>query len=375
VAAPAIAALLGAARPVEALVIVTAVLVIARHHAKHPPPDRRHGTRIGRGNERGLDRLRLARTGGVGPLTYRRLMRRFGSAAAALAALPGLARAGGRDGALAIPDPRTPSASSSRPAAPTPPLLFVRYAGAIRSCSALLDDAPSVLTVQGHPDILDRRAVAMVGSRNASANGQHVAEAMAEELAAAGLVVVSGMARASTRGAPGRAARRRDGRLRRRRYRRALPARARRPCRPRLPTAAPWWPRRRPAPRRSRAISRAATASSPAVRLAWWWWRRRCARGSLITVRHAQEAGREVYAVPGSPLDPALPRCQRPDPPGRRAGRDGSRRAGGPARTPRCRGRAGAAIQPPGMLLEQPSPPPEAPGEPQASARALTKIL
>ncbi len=141
-----------------------------------------------------LDRLRLARTAGVGPITYRRLIRRFGSAAAALAALPGLARAGGRDGTLAIPSRNDAEREFEQAGRARAALLFVD-APDYPVLLGLLDDAPSVLTVQGHPDILDRRAVAMVGSRNASANGQHVAEAMAQELAAAGLVVVSGMAR------------------------------------------------------------------------------------------------------------------------------------------------------------------------------------
>jgi DNA processing protein len=50
-----------------------------------------------------VDRLRLARSEGVGPVTYRRLLRRYGKAAAALEALPRLARAGGRAEAPAIP--------------------------------------------------------------------------------------------------------------------------------------------------------------------------------------------------------------------------------------------------------------------------------
>jgi DNA processing protein len=321
-----------------------------------------------------LDRLRLARTGGVGPLTYRRLMRRFGSAAAALAALPGLARAGGRDGALAIPDPEGAEREFEQAGRAHAALLFVDTPG-YPVLLGLLDDAPSVLTVQGHPDILDRRAVAMVGSRNASANGQHVAEAMAEELAAAGLVVVSGMARGIDAAA----------------HRGALRGGATVACVaggidvPYPPEHAGLQaeiahggavvaeappgtaPQSRHFPRRNRIIaglSLGVVVVEAALR-----------SGSLITVRHAQEAGREVYAVPGSPLDP---RC--------RGANDLIRQGAGLVETaadvladlpehPGAAAGRGPQFSRPGMLLEQPSPPPEAPGEPQASARALTKIL
>jgi DNA processing protein len=97
--------------------------------------------------------------------------------------------------------------------------------------------------------------------------------------------------------------------------------------------------------------------------------------GSLITVRHAQEAGREVYAVPGSPLDP---RC--------RGANDLIRQGAGLVETaadvladlpehPGATAGHGPQFSRPGMLLEQLSLPPGAPEEPPASRRALTKIL
>jgi DNA processing protein len=126
-------------------------------------------------------------------VAFRRLLARYGSAAAALDALPSLARAGGRPAPAAIP----PADEALRE------LHAVSRLGATMSFAggpdyppllALLDDAPPVLTVLGDPGLLADRAVALVGGRNASANGQRVAEGLAAELAGS-LVVVSGLAR------------------------------------------------------------------------------------------------------------------------------------------------------------------------------------
>jgi DNA processing protein len=318
-----------------------------------------------------LDRLRLARTGGVGPLTYRRLLRRFGSAAASLDALPGLARAGGRNGALAIPSRDDAEREFEQAGRARAALLFVDTPG-YPVLLGLLDDAPSVLTVQGHPEMLDRRAVAMVGSRNASANGQHVAEAMAEELAAAGLVVVSGMARgidaAAHRGAlrGGTTVACVAGGIDMP-YHADLQAEIARGGAVVAEAPPGTAPQSRHFPRRNRIIaglSLGVVVVEAALR-----------SGSLITVRHAQEAGREVYAVPGSPLDP---RC--------RGANDLIRQGAGLVETatdvladlpehPGATAGRGPQFSRPGMLLEQPSPPPEAPEERQASGMTLTKIL
>jgi DNA processing protein len=250
-----------------------------------------------------FDRLRLARTEGVGPLTYRRLLARYGSAAAALDALPGLARAGGRATAPAIPGRDDAEREFEQAGRARAALLFVDSPG-YPKLLGLLEDAPSVLAVQGRPEVLDARAVAMVGSRNASANGQRLAEAMAEDFAAAGLVVVSGLARGIDAAAH-------EGALRagvtvacvaggidlpyppehadlQARIARAGAVVAEAP-----PGTAP---QARHFPRRNRIIaglSLGVVVVEAALR-----------SGSLITARQAQEAGREVYAVPGSPLDP-----------------------------------------------------------------------
>lgn len=253
-----------------------------------------------------LGRLRLARTEGVGPVNYRRLLQRFATAAEALDALPGLARSGGRAAPAVIPalgDIRREMDSVAKLGGRIlvlggpdyPPLL------------ALLDSAPPAIAVLGDVAALGARAVAMVGARNASANGQRMAEILAADLASAGLVVVSGMARgidaAAHHGALG------TGRtvaaiasgidiayppenkaLQRRVAERGA-----------VVAEAPFGtaPQARHFPRRNRVIaglSLGVVVVEAAPR-----------SGSLITARIAQDEGREVFAVPGSPLDP---RCR-----------------------------------------------------------------
>jgi DNA processing protein len=254
-----------------------------------------------------IDRLRLARTEGVGPVTYRRLLQRYRSAAAALDALPGLARAGGR----AIP-PLIPSAASAEReierihrlkgrmlflgGADYPPLL------------ALLDDAPPVLAVLGEVGALHAQGVALVGSRNASANGQRLAELLAQQLAEARVTVISGLARGIDAAAH-------LGALRTGRTVACVAGGVDVPYPPEhaplqtrivagggavaseLPPGTQ--PQSRHFPRRNRIIAGLAlgvVVVEAAMR-----------SGSLITARLAQEANREVFAVPGSPLDP---RCR-----------------------------------------------------------------
>ncbi len=253
-----------------------------------------------------LDRIRLARTEGVGPVTYRRLLRRYGSAAACLDALPGLARAGGRETGPAIPGRYDAERELEQAGRARAALLFVDSPG-YPKLLALLEDAPAVLAVQGRPDVLDMRAVAMVGSRNASANGQRLAESMAEDLATAGLVVVSGLARGIDAAAHA-------GALRAGMTVACVaggidvpypPEHAnlqeRIACGGAVVAEAPpgTAPQARHFPRRNRIIaglSLGIVVVEAAMR-----------SGSLITARHAQEAGREVFAIPGSPLDP---RCR-----------------------------------------------------------------
>ena len=250
-----------------------------------------------------LDRLRLARTEGLGPVSWRRLITRYGSAAAALAALPGLARAGGRSEGLRVPSRNQAQSELEElekrggrmliPGQPEyPPLL------------ALLADAPPALAVLGEPAALSGRAVAIVGGRNASANGQQIAEELAGDLAGRDFVVVSGMARgidaAAHRGAleTGRTVAAVAGGLdvpyppQHRGLQAAIAGSGAVVSEAPLGTA----PQARHFPRRNRIIaglSLGVVVIEAALR-----------SGSLITARLALEGGRELYAVPGSPLDP-----------------------------------------------------------------------
>jgi DNA processing protein len=251
-------------------------------------------------------RLRLARSEGVGPVAYRRLLQRFGSAAAALDALPRLARAGGKAEAPAIPSVAAIEREIERFGKLGGRLLFLDEPD-YPPLLALLDDAPPVLAVLGDVATLSRRAVALVGSRNASANGQRIAENLAAELAEAGIAVVSGLARGIDTAAHIGALRTgstiacvaggvdvpyppENAELQARIAREgAVVAEA-------PPGTAP---QARHFPRRNRIIaglSLGVVVVEAAPR-----------SGSLITARLAQEAGRELFAVPGSPLDP---RCR-----------------------------------------------------------------
>jgi DNA processing protein len=253
-----------------------------------------------------LDRLRLARTEGVGPVTYRRLLAQFGNAADAIAALPDLARAGGRADAPKIPSLKEAARERDRLAKLGAHLLFIgepAYPGLM----ALLPDPPPVLAVLGSLAALNGRAVGVVGARNASANGMKMAEALAADLAAQNLVVVSGMARgidaAAHTGAlhVGLTVAAVAGGLDQPYPPENADLQARIAERGAVISEAPLGtaPQSRHFPRRNRIIaglSLGLVVVEAALR-----------SGSLITARLAQEANRELFAVPGSPLDP---RCR-----------------------------------------------------------------
>ncbi len=250
-----------------------------------------------------IDWLRLIRSDNVGPRTFRSLLNHFGSARAALERLPDLARRGGaaRPGRICSEDDARAELAAGKKIGVS--LLAPGEAG-YPPRLAMLDDAPPLLGVRGAPDVLMRPMIAIVGSRNASGAGLKFAGTLARDLGDAGFVIALG---AGARHRSGRASRQYGERHRGgagRRPRQDLSARARGPAgRDRRIAAAAisemplgHVPRARDFPRRNRLISGAAlgvVVVEAAHR-----------SGSLITARIAAEQGREVFAVPGSPLDP-----------------------------------------------------------------------
>ncbi len=253
-----------------------------------------------------VHRLRLVRTPGIGPITYRQLVARFGNAEEAIAALPDLARRGGGK----VPKITDPGDAEREIARVTK--IGARYL-AVESRDyppllARMDDAPPLLIAIGDGRLVERPAVAMVGARNASAAACRFARGLARQLGDEGVVVVSGLARgidaaahdgAMESGTIGCAAGGVDvfyppenEARQRRMFEIGLVVSERPPGYP--PTA-------RDFPRRNRII--AGIASGTVVVEA------APRSGSLITARLATEAGREVMAVPGSPLDPRARGC------------------------------------------------------------------
>lgn len=130
--------------------------------------------------------LRLARTPGVGPARFNSLLSRCGSAMAALAACPAFSLTPPSDEAIAqeVAAAKAAGARLLRLGEPSYPELLAR-----------IDAAPPVLWALGDPARLAARSVAIVGARNASALGRRFAEELARDLAEAGVMVVSGLAR------------------------------------------------------------------------------------------------------------------------------------------------------------------------------------
>ena len=245
-------------------------------------------------------RLRLARTDRIGPVAFSQLLGRYGSAVRAVEALPDLIR---KSGAATLP----PSSEAvERELAAGDRLgarLLVLGDADYPQMLAELDPAPPVLWTRGRAELLNRPAVAIVGARIASAGGQRIARGLAQQLGQAGHVVISGMAR----GIDGAA------------HEGALPTGtvavlgggvddiyppehadlyARLVDQGCVVSESPIGARAqaRDFPRRNRIISglsRGVVVVEAEIR-----------SGSLITARLAAEQFRDVFAVPGSPLDP-----------------------------------------------------------------------
>ncbi|HEX5238617.1 MAG TPA: DNA-processing protein DprA [Sphingomicrobium sp.] len=252
------------------------------------------------------DRIRLVRSPGIGPVTYRQLIARFGTPAAALAAVPDLARRGG--GAA----PRLCSPEEAEREIAAVEKLGARYLimgqGLYPHLLTELEDAPPLLMAKGNLALLDRMAVAIVGARNASAAACRFARGLAYDLGQQDLVVVSGLARGIDSAAH-------DGALETGTiaivaggievfYPPENEPRQKALCERGLVLAEMppgTEPRARHFPYRNRIIA-GVSAGTVVVEAA-------PKSGSLITARLAAEAGREVMAVPGSPLDPRAQGC------------------------------------------------------------------
>lgn len=253
-----------------------------------------------------IDRIRLVRTPGIGPVTFRQLLQRFGGASAALEAVPELARRGGGHA------PRLFSKTDAEREASRVEAFGARYLtpgqSLYPSLLGQLDDAPPLIVAKGQAGLLDKPAVAIVGARNASAAACRFARTLAHDLGREGSVVVSGLARGIDSAAH-------DG---------ALDSgtigvvaggidifyppenQARQEAMFELGLVLAEMPpgtepRARHFPYRNRIIA-GLSVGTIVVEAA-------PRSGSLITARLAAEAGREVMAVPGSPLDPRAQGC------------------------------------------------------------------
>ncbi len=248
-----------------------------------------------------LARLRLSRSRGIGPLTFIQLTQRFGSGEAALDALPSLIEESGRKN-IAIASAASAEKEAARLQDAGGRFLFLGEEGYPAPLSNIADPPP-VLALLGESALLSREAVAIVGARNASAAGRAFARQLGEELGRAGRLVVSGMARGIDAAAHGAALQTgtaavlaggvnsiyppEHGELHA-----AIAAQGVVISEQPLGMTA----KARDFPKRNRIVSglcRGVVVVEAAER-----------SGTLITARLAAEQGRDVFAVPGSPLDP-----------------------------------------------------------------------
>lgn len=246
--------------------------------------------------------LRLIRTENIGPISFYNMIDCYGSAEKALAALPALAARSGRKKPLTIPPAATTEKEYAR--------LQKSGGDIICACEpdyplalAATEDAPPVITIKGRRELLRQPGLAVVGARNASLNGRKFARTLAQALGQSGQVIISGMARGiDTAAHEGALA---TGTI-------AVLAGGLDIVYPpenqglyeaiakdgliiaENPPGTP--PRARDFPRRNRIVS----GLSAGVIVVEATER----SGSLITARLAGEQGRDVYAVPGHPLDP-----------------------------------------------------------------------
>ena len=247
-----------------------------------------------------FDRLRLLRSRRVGIATYRRLIAENGSAKAALIALPQIAKASGVADYVVCPNTVVQAELDAGRKAGARIVLEGSPEYPATLCD--ISDSPPILWAIGSLELLKRPMVAMVGARNASSLGTRMAKKLAEELAAQGITVVSGLARgldaAAHLGAlaggtvavqaggvdviyPVENARLADDIAKSGLRLSEMPMGLQ--------------PQARHFPARNRIISGLAQAVIVVEAAA--------KSGSLITARNALDQGRDVFAVPGHPFD------------------------------------------------------------------------
>jgi DNA processing protein len=251
-------------------------------------------------------RLQLARSENVGPVTYRALMQRFGSGERALEAVPELAKRGGGRTITLYPKARAEDEIAAIDKAGAH-LLIVGTAP-YPSLLAQTEDAPPILIAKGHSVLFDKPGIGVVGARNASAAGIRLARELSAGLAARGYCIISGLARGIDAAAHTAAL---DGGTiacvaggidvtyppENERLYADIAARSLLLAEQPLGTV----PQGRHFPRRNRIIaglSQGVLVVEAAMK-----------SGSLITANYATDQGREVMAVPGSPLDPRANGC------------------------------------------------------------------
>lgn len=253
-----------------------------------------------------FDRLRLIRSPQIGPVSYRQLLARFGSAKAALEALPDLVQRGGGASAI-LADEKAIWREIEQVDKLGARHIFLDDPD-YPALLAHLDNAPLVMCVKGHLALLSRPAIAMVGARNGSAGACRFARELAFQLGEMDITVVSGLARgidtaahagsldsgtvAVIAGGIDNVYPPENSALQEAISENGLLIAEQPPGTE---------PRARHFPYRNRIIA-GLSAGTVVVEAA-------PKSGSLITARLAAEAGREVMAIPGSPLDPRSRGC------------------------------------------------------------------
>lgn len=248
-----------------------------------------------------LAALRLIRSENVGPITYNRLLERFGTATRALDALPDLAARGGKTAFK--PYPLADAQREMENIESCGAQLILRGGADYPPLLAEVEDAPPVLTILGHARLLSKQCLGIVGARNASLSGRKIAEGFSAQIAQAGYVIASGLARGIDTAA--HTASLDHGTVavvagginvvyppENKKLHDDIAARG---C---IVAESPFGtePLARHFPRRNRIISGLSLGVLVIEAAA--------KSGSLITARMALEQNREVFAVPGSPLDP-----------------------------------------------------------------------